>query len=165
METRYSPNNLGYRELGTKELRTTFLVESLFAPEKLELIYSDVDRAIIGSAVPVASPIQLTADAELRAAYFCERRELGVFNIGSPGAVEVDGKRFELARFDGLYVGRGSQSISFSSQDAAKPAFFYLLSYPAHAAWPTTPIPQAAANQVHLGSVADANRPGDPDSA
>ena len=74
METRYSPNNLGYRELGTKELRTTFLVESLFAPEKLALVYSDVDRAIIGSAVPVASPLQPTADAELRAAYFCERR-------------------------------------------------------------------------------------------
>src|ERR1017187_6669006 len=152
METRYSPNNVGYRELGTKELRTTFLVESLFAPEKLALVYSDVDRAIIGSAVPVASPIQL------RAAYFCERRELGVLNIGAPGAVEVDGKRFELAKFDGLYVGRGSQNISFSSQDAANPACFYLLSYPAHAAWPTKPIPLAGANEVHLGSVADANR-------
>src|ERR1017187_8163657 len=98
METRYSPNNVGYRELGTKELRTTFLVESLFAPENLELIYSDVDRAIVGSAVPVASPIKLTADAELRAASFCERRELGGLNIGGPGAVEVDGKGFELAR-------------------------------------------------------------------
>src|ERR1035441_1709841 len=158
METRYSPNNAGYRELGTKELRTTFLVESLFAPEKLALVYSNVDRAIIGSAVPVASPIQLTADAELRAAYFCERRELGVLNIGAPGAVEVDGKRFDLAKFDCLYVGRGSQRVSFSSQDAANPACFYLLSYPAHAAWPTTPIPQASANEVHLGSVADANR-------
>src|ERR1039458_8234442 len=65
METRYSPNHVGYQELGTKELRTTFLVESLFAPEKLELIYSDADRAIIGSAVPLASPIKLTADADL----------------------------------------------------------------------------------------------------
>lgn len=158
METRYSPSHAGYQELGTKELRTTFLVESLFAPEKLELIYSDTDRAIIGSAVPVASPIKLTADAELRAAYFCERRELGVLNIGGSGAVEVDGKRFELAKFDGLYVGRGSQSISFSSRDAANPAFFYLLSYPAHAAYPTTLIPQANANKVDLGTAADANR-------
>jgi 4-deoxy-L-threo-5-hexosulose-uronate ketol-isomerase len=158
METRYSPNHAGYQGLGTKELRTTFLVESLFAPEKLELIYSDTDRAIIGSAVPVASPIRLAADAELRAAHFCERRELGVLNIGGPGAVEVDGKRFELAKFDGLYVGRGSQSISFSSKDAANPAVFYLLSYPAHAAYPTTLIPRASANQVDLGTAADANR-------
>ena len=158
METRYAPNHIGYRELGTKELRATFLVESLFTPGKLALVYSDADRAIIGSAVPVASPIDLTADAELRASYFCERRELGVLDIGGPGAVEVDGQRFELAKCDGLYVGRGSQTVSFSSQDAANPAFFYLLSYPAHAAYPTTLIPRANANQVHLGTVADANR-------
>jgi 4-deoxy-L-threo-5-hexosulose-uronate ketol-isomerase len=158
METRYAPNPVGYQKLGTADLRASFLVESLFAPEKLELIYSDVDRAIIGSAVPVASPIQLIPDAELRAAYFCERRELGVLNIGGPGAVEVDGKRFEMARFDCLYVGRGSKSISFSSQDAATPACFYLLSYPAHAAYPTTLIPLANANALHLGTVADANR-------
>jgi 4-deoxy-L-threo-5-hexosulose-uronate ketol-isomerase len=158
METRYSPNHIGYRQLGTKELRTTFLVESLFAPGQLAMIYSDADRAIVGSAVPVASPIALTADADLRAAYFCERRELGVLNIGGPGAVEVDGKRYQLAKFDALYVGRGSRSISFSSQEAASPACFYLLSYPAHAAYPTTLIPQADAKEVHLGTMADANR-------
>src|ERR1035438_7077695 len=158
METRYSPNNIGYQVLGTKELRATFLVESLFAPEKLELVYSDADRAIIGSAVPVASPIQLTVHADLRAAYFCERREVGVLNIGGAGAVEVDGTRFELAKFDCLYVGRGSQSVTFTSQDAANPACFYLLSYPAHAAWPTTAIPLASAKQIHLGTLADSNR-------
>jgi 4-deoxy-L-threo-5-hexosulose-uronate ketol-isomerase len=158
METRYSPNQAGYQELGTKELRSTFLVESLFTPEKLELMHSDADRAIIGSAVPAASPIKLTADAELRAAYFCERRELGVLNIGGPGAVEVDGKRFELAKFDALYVGRGSQNISFSSASGGNPSLFYLLSYPAHATYPTTSIPQASAHEVHLGTAADANR-------
>jgi 4-deoxy-L-threo-5-hexosulose-uronate ketol-isomerase len=158
METRYSPNHIGYRQLGTKELRSAFLVESLFAPGKLELVYSDADRAIVGSAVPVSSPIQLRADAELRAAYFCERRELGVLNIGGPGAVEVDRDRFELAKFDVLYAGRGSRSVCFSSRDAANPAAFYLLSYPAHAAYPTALIPQASANHVHLGSLEGANR-------
>jgi 4-deoxy-L-threo-5-hexosulose-uronate ketol-isomerase len=158
METRYSPNHLGYQELGTKELRSAFLVESLFAPDKLEMIYSDADRAIAGSAVPVSSPLQLAAGSEMRAAYFCERREVGVLNIGGAGAVEVDGQRFELAKYDGLYIGRGSQSVSFSSQDPANPAMFYLLSYPAHAAYPTTAIPQASANALQLGSAADANR-------
>jgi len=157
METRYSPNHIGYQHLGTNELRTTFLVESLFAPGKLELIYSDADRAIIGSATPVASPIKLTADAELRAAYFCERRELGVLNLGGPGVVTVDNQDFALAKCDGLYVGRGSQSVVFHANDPANPAVFYLLSYPAHTAYPTTLIPQASANAVHLGSVADAN--------
>lgn len=158
MQTRYSPNHVGYQALGTRELRDTFLVESLFAPGKLELVYSDADRAIVGSAVPLESPIPLIADAELRAAYFCERRELGVLNIGGPGAVKVDHRRFELAKFDCLYVGRGSQEVSFASDDPGSPAAFYLLSYPAHASYPTTAIPRANANEVHLGSAADANR-------
>ena len=157
MDTRYSPNHVGYQNLGTRELRDTFLVDSLFAPGKLELVYSDADRAIIGSAVPLESPIPLVASSELRAAYFCERRELGVLNIGGPGTVEVDGSRFELAKFDCLYVGRGSQSVSFASADGASPAHFYLISYPAHAAYPTTAIPLAAAKEIHLGSAADSN--------
>jgi 4-deoxy-L-threo-5-hexosulose-uronate ketol-isomerase len=158
METRYLPNHVGYQRLGTKELRDTFLVESLFAPGTLELIYSDADRAIVGSAVPTASPIPLTAAAELRAAYFCERRELGILNIGNPGSVTVDHRRFELAKFDCLYVGRGSKDVSFASDDPDGPSAFYLLSYPAHAVYPTTAIPRADANDVHLGSAAEANR-------
>jgi 4-deoxy-L-threo-5-hexosulose-uronate ketol-isomerase len=69
----------------------------------------------------------------------------------------VDNQDFALAKCDGLYVGRGSQSVAFHANDPANPAAFYLLSYPAHTAYPTTLIPQASANAVHLGSVADAN--------
>ena len=82
MQIRFSPNQTDYQKLGTAELRAAFLVDSLFAPGKLELVYSDADRAIIGSAVPTNAPLKLSADAELRAAFFCERRELGVLNIG-----------------------------------------------------------------------------------
>ena len=63
-----------------------------------------------------------------------------------------------MAKLDCLYVGRGSQSIEFSSANPANPAAFYLLSYPAHATYPTTLARQADAAKVELGSVADANR-------
>jgi 4-deoxy-L-threo-5-hexosulose-uronate ketol-isomerase len=158
MQTRLSPGRTEYTTLSTDQLRAAFLLDGLFAPDKVELVYTDADRAIVGSAVPGRSPLMLTADAELRAACFCERRELGVLNIGGSGAVEVDGRRFELAKLDCLYVGRGSQSIKFTSSDAANPATFYLLSYPAHTAYPTVLARQADATKVELGSVADANR-------
>jgi 4-deoxy-L-threo-5-hexosulose-uronate ketol-isomerase len=158
MQIRYSPDPQSYQKLSTAELRAAFLVESLFAPGRLELVYSDADRAIIGSAVPGAAAIKLAADAELRAAFFCERRELGVLNIGGAGSVEVDGKRYELDKLDTLYVGRGSKDVSFSSRDVANPAVFYLLSYPAHAAHPTTLIKRSEAAPVELGTLADANR-------
>lgn len=158
METRYSPNQTEYQNLNTERLRAAFLVDSLFAPGRIELVYSDADRAIIGSAVPGASPLKLAADADLRAAYFCERRELGVLNIGGKGIVEVDGQRLELGKLDCSYIGRGSQKISLASRDAAEPAIFYLLSYPAHAAYPTGLVKRGEAATVELGAAAEANR-------
>ncbi len=158
MEIRYSPNPKDYQRLNTDELRAAFLIESLFAPGKLELVYTDADRAIAGSAVPTNAAIELSADAELRAAYFCERRELGVLNIGGEGTVEVDGKTFPMAKLDCLYVGRGSQKISFTSRNANDPAAFFLLSYPAHTAYPTTHAQKKDATAVELGTLADANR-------
>lgn len=157
MQIHYSPNQLDYQKLGTDELRAAFLVESLFAPAKLELVYTDADRAILGSAVPVDTPVKLAADAELRAAFFCERRELGVLNLGGNGSVEVDGAQYEMANLDCLYVGRGSQNVVFHSQGVAQPARFYLLSYPAHATHPTTHARVKDATPVELGTQADAN--------
>jgi 4-deoxy-L-threo-5-hexosulose-uronate ketol-isomerase len=158
MQIRYCPSQTEYPTLTTEQLRAAFLVDSLFRLGELELVYTDADRAIVGSAVPTASPLKLAADAELRAAFFCERREVGILNIGGPGAVIVDGRSYDLGKLDCLYVGRGSRDIVFSSREAANPAAFYLLSYPAHAAFPTTVARQADAAAVELGTAADANR-------
>jgi len=158
MQIRFSPNQNDYQKLCTDGLRANFLIETLFTAGKVELVYSDADRAIIGSAVPTSGPLKLVTDAELRAAYFCERRELGVLNIGGSGSVEVDGKKYEMNKLDCLYVSRGSKDISFSSKNSAEPAAFYLLSYPAHAAYPTTLATQKDAAPVELGTLADANR-------
>lgn len=158
MQTRFSPNQNDYTKLCTDGLRANFLIESLFGAGKAELVYSDADRAIIGSAVPTGSPLKLSADIELRAAFFCERRELGILNIGETGAVTVDGKIYGMNKLDCLYVGRGSKDVSFTSKDASRPAAFYLLSYPAHAAYPTTLAAIKDAAAVELGTLADANR-------
>ncbi|HEX3628002.1 MAG TPA: 5-dehydro-4-deoxy-D-glucuronate isomerase [Verrucomicrobiae bacterium] len=158
MKISQSPGPVDYQRLNTQELRSAFLVETLFAPKKMELVYSDADRAIIGSVVPVDSEIALAADAELRAAYFCERRELGILNIGGDGTVKVDGVKYAMANLDCLYIGRGSREIFFSSSDVGAPAAFFLISYPAHTTYPTTHASKKDATPVELGTVADANR-------
>src|SRR5580765_2696822 len=127
MQIRFSPNLNDYLRLGTAELRGAFLIETLFTSGHVDLYYTDADRAIVGSAVPTSSPLNLTADAELRSAFFCERRELGILNVGGPGAVGVDGRQFDLNKLSCLYVGRGSQNVAFSSNDSKNPAAFYLL--------------------------------------
>lgn len=151
------PDIVRYRTMDTAALRQGFLVADLFEPGLIRLVYTDLDRAIIGSAVPGATPLDLEAGAALRADYFCERRELGVLNLGGPGAVEIDGTRHPLDKLECLYVGRGSRHVAFTSADSADPAAFYLLSYPAHAAFPTTKACLADANRLELGSKADAN--------
>src|ERR1039458_6473889 len=117
-----------YARMTSAELRETFLLEGMFNPGKIEYAYVDLDRTVIGSAVPTGAALILETQPELRAEYFLERRELGVLNVGGAGTVAVDGKTFELDKLDCLYVGRGSKSVSFASKTAGAPACFYLRS-------------------------------------
>jgi len=102
-----------YPRMSTAELRSTFLLEDLFTPGQVQLVYVDLDRTVIGSAVPLASPLALPCPSELRANWFTERRELGVFNIGGDGSIDVDGETHLLGNRDALYIGKGEHSISF----------------------------------------------------
>ena len=140
----------------TDELREAFLVD-LFEAGKLNMLYSEVERAIIGAAVPTVGSLKLEAGKELAAEFFCQRREVGVLNVGGIGSVVVDGQVYPMENLDGLYIGRGSRDISFSSADDANPARFYLVSYPAHVEYPTTSAKKADANVLELGSPVDSN--------
>jgi 4-deoxy-L-threo-5-hexosulose-uronate ketol-isomerase len=147
-----------YPRMSTAELRSTFLLEDLFEPATVKLVYLDLDRTVIGSAVPLTVPLELPCPKELRASAFNERRELGVLNIGGAGAVHVDGEAHALGKRDALYIGKGEHKVSFSSDDANLPAEFYLLSYPAHAVNPTGLARAADATPTSLGEAATANR-------
>lgn len=153
----YLPGPMETRGLDTDGLRGAFLVDGLFQPGRVVTRFIDLDRVVVGGAVPVDAPLRLTAPPEMAADSFTERREIGVLNIGGPGAVTVGGERFELGTRDGLYVGRGSGDPEFSSADAADPARFYLVSYPAHASHPTRAIAHAEAHATELGTAEQAN--------
>jgi 4-deoxy-L-threo-5-hexosulose-uronate ketol-isomerase len=157
METRYLPDPQHYPRLTTAELRATFLVENLFATGQVNLIYCDADRAIVGGIVPGENPLELATSRELASQFFFERREGGIINIGGQGTVTVDGKEYHLNYLEALYIGRGAEQVSFTSKDANSPACFYLLSYPAHKAYPPKLVSQAEARQVPLGKSEAAN--------
>jgi 4-deoxy-L-threo-5-hexosulose-uronate ketol-isomerase len=149
----------GFKHLDTAALRQDFLVAGLFAPGKITLRYWEVDRTILGGAVPQDQPLELTATKELMAAtHFCERREVGIVNLGGAGSVETDGARHAMAKLDSLYIGRGTKQVRFHSDNPAQPAHFYIVSYPAHTAYPTKRVPLAAAQVLELGTQETANR-------
>ena len=165
LRTAVSPRDV--KHYTTERLREEFLIQNLFVPGEIKLVYSHIDRIITGAAVPV-SPITLTAGDELRAEYFCQRRELGVINIGGAGMITVDGKVYKVGYKEAMYIGMGSKEIIFASEDEKQPAKFYLNSAPAHKTYPTVLIkpegtPEEGVvivkdeNKVELGTLEDAN--------
>jgi len=147
-----------FPRMTTAELRETFLLEEMFESGAIRLAYVDLDRTVVGAAVPTVVPLKLPAEQELRADYFCERRELGVLNVGGSGTVTVDDAVFSLEKLDCLYIGRGSREVEFASSNAENPAAFYLLSYPAHAVYKTSMARFADLQGLKLGSEATCNK-------
>ena len=152
MDVRHLPDPIHFERLSTEEIRESFLVDTLFAADRISMVYTHADRAVVGSAVPATTTLSLEPPPELRAETFCARRELGVLNVGGPGTVTVDGVDHLLAGRDALYVSRGSKAVSFASESAEAPAKYYLLSFPAHAEHATVRIRQSEAEAVRVGS-------------
>ena len=144
--------------MSTSQLRDSFLVSDLFVPGQITLRVTDLDRAIIGGAVPTTGALRLDAIPDVRAEFFAERREIGILNTGGHGKVEAGQSSYDLSAKDVLYIGRGTRDISFTSTMADEPARFYIVSYPAHAEFPTTLVRAADAQQNELGSSEGANR-------
>ncbi len=141
----------------TAALRQHFLIESVFRSGEMALTYSHIDRLVVGGIMPLATPLQLVATKAIGQPTFLARREAGICNIAGAGSVTCDGKAFAMAAGDMLYVGMGTDTVTFASDDASSPAKFYLVSTPAHATHPTVLVGAADANVLELGTQANAN--------
>jgi 4-deoxy-L-threo-5-hexosulose-uronate ketol-isomerase len=142
----------------TASLRSNFLVEGLFAEGEMRMTYSHYDRTVVGGVLPVADAIPLVSSKPIGSERFLERREMGIFNIGGDGILEVDGQTFELGRDDCLYVPMGTDTVRFRSADAADPARYFFISVPAHHRHSTRRIIREEANRLDLGGQQEANR-------
>jgi 4-deoxy-L-threo-5-hexosulose-uronate ketol-isomerase len=140
----------------THQLRDDFLIETLFTPGDINLVYSHYDRLIVGGAQPQSS-LSLQAIDPLKSAFFLERRELGIINVGEKGQVIVDNETFILDYKEALYIGCGTEEVSFEQSGEGQP-LFYLNSAPAHKSYPTKKIGRDAAHIIEAGTTENANR-------
>lgn len=158
MDMRYPSHPEKVKHYSTAQLRDEFLISTLFADDTVNLVYSHIDRVIVGGACPIAGALELEASPKaIGADFFLQRRELGTVNVGGAGRVIVDGTPYGMCKLDGLYVGMGAGKVQFASDDPTHPAHFYFISTPAHATCPTTHIPISSAEPVHLGSISNSN--------
>ncbi|WP_163468701.1 5-dehydro-4-deoxy-D-glucuronate isomerase [Fusobacterium sp. IOR10] len=158
MEIRYASSNKDAKKYDTNRLREEYLIQELFKPNKLKLVYSHFDRIIVGGVCPTTETLKLIGSKELGSDFFLERRELGIINIGGDGVVILNGETFEINNKDALYVGLGIEKVSFKSKDPKNPAKFYLNSAPAHFKYPTVRIGLEDAKKVKLGSIETSNK-------
>jgi len=158
MKTIQMADSVRFPRMTSHELRETFLIEHLSRPGLIQMVYVDLDRAVVGMVVPTEVPLSLPSSPELRAEYFTQRRELGVLNVGGACAVHVGSACFQLENLDVLYVGRGNADVRFESKSMESPAILYFLSYPAHAEYPVTLVRKADAQPTETGDAKSCNR-------
>ncbi|MDD2380788.1 MAG: 5-dehydro-4-deoxy-D-glucuronate isomerase [Mariniphaga sp.] len=156
-EERFAYHPDDFKTYDTERIRKEFLVEKVMDPGNIRLVYSAIERFIVGGAVPVDKPLKLEAIDPLKAEYFCFRREIGVINVAGVGSIVVDGKEYKMNFKDALYIGKGSKEVIFHSDDPANPAHYYINSAPAHKEYPVKHITMGDANVLHMGSLETSN--------
>lgn len=143
--------------LNASALRDAYLVQDLFSEGEARFRVIDLDRVILGGAVPTTSPITLTPPEETTTERLTDRREVGILNIGGAGRIRVGENEYALERLSCLYIGRGEGDITLESDSADSPARFYIVSYPCMAEYPTTLVRKSDVSPLELGSAAEAN--------
>ncbi len=156
-EFRYAHHPEDAKNYTTEKLREEFLINDLFQPNTIKLVYTMYDRLIVGGILPVDKALTLETIDELKAPNFLDRRELGIINVGGKGKVTVDGKVYELDNKEALYIGKGNKEVVFESLSEEN-AYFYINSAPAHKSFPTKKITKDESEIVELGDAKYANR-------
>jgi 4-deoxy-L-threo-5-hexosulose-uronate ketol-isomerase len=142
----------------TDQMREQFLIQELFKPDRIKLIYSYFDRLIVGGVCPMG-PLMIDIDEKIIGApYLLNRRELGLINIGGAGSVSIDGEEVALEFKDGLYICMGARELVFSSIDQDNPAKFYLNCAPAHTSYPNATVAFKEAEPIEMGAAEQSNK-------
>ncbi len=162
MDIRYSANQRDAAIYTTQELRDEFLISNLYEADKVNAVYSHVDRMIVLGIMPYAKELSISDGidvwANLGTSFFLERREVGFFNVGGAGICCVDGKNYNIGNKDCIYIAMGTKSVTFKSENTQNPAKFYGVSAPAHCRYETTYISIDKAAKKPLGEQATANK-------
>ena len=162
MDIRYSANPKDVKRFTTQELRQEFLIENLYQPDQVTAVYSHVDRMVTLGCMPVQETVPIDKGIDVWAnfgtRYFLERREIGIFNIGGPGTITVDGTVYSLGYKDCLYITRGAREVLFASGSSSAPAKFYMVSAPAHRSYETRLLRLEDAAKRPCGEAAASNK-------
>lgn len=156
-DVRYASHPEDAKHYVTSQLREHYLIEKVFSPDEVNVVYTMHDRMIAGGIMPVNEIVELRPIDILRSEFFLSRREMGIFNVGGKGIVRAGDAEYCMDFKEALYLGRGERKVTFESLDSADPAKFYFCSSPAHAACPDHLTTRAEAVRMELGTLEESN--------
>ena len=158
MDIRYSVGPDELKTLSTDELRKKYLIEEIFVDNGLTVTYCNDDRIMVLGAKPLDAKVEINISDEIGSDFFLQNREMAVINIGGEGTIILDGVEHEMVQYDGMYIGKGTKEIAFTSKDKENPAKFYMNSASAHKENPTVKVAFKDANPTKLGSDKEMNK-------
>jgi len=157
VELRYAAHPSDVKNYDTAKLRREFLIENIFVPDEISLVYSLYDRYMVGGAMPVKNELILNSPDELKSKNFLERREMGIINIGGDAEIHTGSVVYKIGFKEALYLGKGTTDVVFKSVDQGNPAKLYINSAPAHHSYPSKKVTVAEAEVVELGNMESSN--------
>jgi 4-deoxy-L-threo-5-hexosulose-uronate ketol-isomerase len=157
LEIRYASHPEDVKNYDTEKLRKEFLIENVFVPDEISLVYSMYDRYIVGGAMPLGRSLKLETSAELKSEQFLDRREMGIINTGGSALIDAGGKSYDIGFKEALYLGMGTSDVVFTSKNPEEPAKLYINSAPAHHHYPSRKVTLADAESVVLGNQESSN--------
>ena len=157
VELRYAAHPDDVKNWDTARLRKEFLIENIFVPEEISLVYSMYDRYMVGGAMPVKEKLLLETNLVLKSENFLDRREMGIINVGGNAVIQTGNKSYDIGFKEALYLGKGTDNVIFMSVDPAMPAKLYINSAPAHHTYPSKKITRADAEIIVLGNMETSN--------
>jgi 4-deoxy-L-threo-5-hexosulose-uronate ketol-isomerase len=158
MQQRYATSPEHVPGMDTAELRQRYLIQNLFVDDQVKALYSHHDRIVLVGASPVTKALTLATFDQIRSDFFFAHREGGIVNVGGTGTITVDGTAYLLTKGSCLYIGLGARVVTMASASDGDAARFYMLSAPAHTAYPTTLVEAGHGNVRELGDPLTSNR-------
>jgi 4-deoxy-L-threo-5-hexosulose-uronate ketol-isomerase len=158
VELRYASHPSDAKGYDTGRLRNEFLIERVFIPGEITLVYSLYDRYMVGGAMPVEGDLKLETADELKSEQFLDRREMGIINVGGDAIIIAGEEVFKIGYKEALYLGKGTTDVIFRSTDMYNPARLYINSAPAHSAFPSKKVTIADAIKAEMGNPEASNK-------
>lgn len=121
MDVRQSIHSEHAKTLDTQALRREFLIENIFVADEYTMVYSHIDRIIVGGIMPVSHSVEIGGEVgkQLGVSRLLDRRELGVINIGGAGALSLTGSAMILVIVMLCILVKGRKSWSSSAMRRA----------------------------------------------